>query len=321
MAIERIANTDFQSLHELKLLAKKDSKEALPQVAKQFEGLFLQSLLKNMRMSSHFIEEDNPFRGRNAETFQEMLDGQYVDKMVKSPSGIGIADMLTKQLGGKSEKAKNTSEIGQMGLPYTIPKGDVLKNDDVNTELATNAGGPVNSDIASNETESSGTTMIDNFVNSIWDKAKQAAALMGLDPKMLIAQAALETGWGQSVAKDSDGSTSNNLFNIKSGANTNFASVQVKTTEYIADTPIKMNASFRKYSSVEESMNDYVSLIKNNSRYQNALANAGNPERYINELSKAGYATDPNYSSKILSIYNGDELNQAIKKRSLSEAI
>ena len=97
--------------------------------------------------------------------------------------------------------------------------------------------------------------------------------------------------------------------------------MNIKTTEYIADTPIKMSASFRKYSSIEDSFNDYVSLIKNNDRYQNALANAGDPERYVNELSKAGYATDPNYGSKILSIYHSDELNQAMKICGLSNQI
>lgn len=309
MSIERIANTDFHSLHELKRASKEDPKKALPLVAKQFEGIFLQTMLKTMRMGSHFVDESSPFRGRNAETFQEMLDGQYVSKMINSPSGIGIADMLTKQLGGTVQKSKNALEIGQITTKYTIPKGDALETNMTDVTLATK------------KPESTPTTMIDDFVSSIWSKAKQAASLMGLDPKILIAQAALETGWGQSVAKDTDGSSSNNLFNIKSGNNKDFGSVNIKTTEYIADTPIKMNASFRKYNSIEDSFNDYVTLIKNSDRYQNALANAGNPERYVDELGKAGYATDPNYGSKILSIYHSDELNQAMKRCGFSNQI
>ena len=97
--------------------------------------------------------------------------------------------------------------------------------------------------------------------------------------------------------------------------------MNVKTTEYIADTPIKMNASFRKYPSVEQSFNDYISLIKENERYQTALASTSNPELYVNELHKAGYATDPNYGTKILSIYRGEELNQAIQRCELSEQV
>jgi flagellar protein FlgJ len=308
MAVERLANADFQSLHELKLAAKEDPKKALPLVAKQFEGIFLQSLLKTMRMGSHFIDESSPFRGKNAETFQGMLDGQYVEKMVSSPNGIGIADILTQQLGGTVpvHRTNNAPEIGQMGTKYTIPNIGGVKTD---TAAATTA---------TQEPVSSASKMIDDFVSSIWSKAKQAAASMGLDPKLLIAQAALETGWGQSIAKDSDGSSSNNLFNIKSGNNSDLDAVKVKTTEYIADTPIKMTASFRKYSSIEDSFNDYVSLIKNNNRYQQALQQAASPERYVNELSKAGYATDPKYGSKILSIYHGEELNQAVKRCGLS---
>jgi peptidoglycan hydrolase FlgJ len=309
MSIERLANTDFQSLHELKRASKEDPKKALPLVAKQFEGIFLQTMLKTMRMGSHFVDESSPFRGRNAETFQEMLDGQYVSKMINSPSGIGIADMLTKQLGGSVQKSKNAMEIGQITTKYTIPKGDALKTNAADVALTTK------------KSEPPPTTMIDDFVSSIWSKAKQAASLMGLDPKILIAQAALETGWGQSVAKDTDGSSSNNLFNIKSGNNKDFDSVNIKTTEYIADTPIKMSASFRKYTSIEDSFTDYVSLIKNNDRYHDALAHAGNPELYVNELSKAGYATDPNYGSKILSIYHSDELNQAMKRSGLANQI
>lgn len=303
MAVERIASTDFHTLNELKIQAKNDAKKALPEVAKQFEGIFLQSMLKTMRMSQHFVEQSSPFRGKNEETFQEMLDGQYVSKIVSSPNGVGLADMLTKQLGGTVGATKDrTVDMAKLKIGDVSPKG-----------IAYSAAA----------TPSNPTTLsaIDSFVKSIWSKAKEAASTMGLDPKVLVAQAALETGWGQSVAKDTDGSSSNNLFNIKSSSSSGFESVNVNTTEYIADTPIRMSASFRKYSSVEDSFNDYISLIKGSNRYQDALANAANPERYLNELSKAGYATDPNYSTKILSIYNGNELNEAIKRCDVSKQV
>ena len=153
---------------------------------------------------------------------------------------------------------------------------------------------------------------VDGFIKSIWPYAKQASNLMGLDPKILMAQAALETGWGQFIAKDRDGSSSYNLFNIKA-SNTDL-SVKIKTTEYITDTPIKMMASFKKYPSIEHSFNDYVSLIKDNSRYREALANTSDPKRYIDALHDAGYATDPDYANKIMSIYNGDELQRALER-------
>jgi flagellar protein FlgJ len=298
MKVERIAVSDFQSLNELKVQANNDEKKALPEVARQFEGIFLQSMLKSMRMGQHFLDESSPFSGKNEATFQEMLDGQYANNIAGS-GGIGLAAMLSRQLegtvGGNHPDAIKT---GSTDSPVPLSRTNEPK-----------------------EQKGTETALIDDFVKSIWPKAKQAASLMGLDPKVLIAQAALETGWGKFVAKDADGSSSNNLFNVKTGSSKEFESVNIKTTEYIADTPISMNASFRKYPSVEHSFNDYVSLIKGSDRYQSALANAGNPDLYVQELHKAGYASDPNYGSKILSIYHGDELNQAIQRCGLADQV
>lgn len=297
MTVQGIATSDFSALNELKVQAQNNAKEALPEAAKQFEGIFLQSMLKSMRMGQHFLEESSPFRGKDRETFQDMLDAQYASTIANS-KGVGLAEMLAKQM--------------EHNLPNAEP-----------TEKRTTE--TVNSDSISpkpvKQEQDKSTNTIDEFVKSIWPKAKQAASIIGLDPKILMAQAALETGWGKFVTKDVDGTSSNNLFNIKSGNSKEFDSVNVKTTEYIADTPIKINASFRKYPSVEQSFNDYISLIKGNDRYQNALASAANPELFVNELHKAGYATDPNYSTKILSIYHGDELNQAIQRCELAEQV
>lgn len=294
MNVQSIATSDFQSLNELKVQAKNDAKQALPEVAKQFEGIFLQSMLKSMRMGQHFLDESSPFSGKNEATFQDMLDGQYANN-IAGTSGIGLASMLAKQLDAAVPGGNNKAAEAIQSTESNAPSFHTLSE---NKEVGTDS--PENT--------------IDDFVKSIWPKAKQAASLIGLDPKILMAQAALETGWGKFVAKDADGTSSNNLFNIKTGANKEYDSVKIKTTEYIADTPIKMNASFRKYPSVEHSFNDYVSLIKGSDRYQGALENAGNPERYVTELNKAGYATDPNYGTKILSIYHGDELNQALDR-------
>jgi flagellar protein FlgJ len=299
MTVQGIATSDFNALNELKVQAQNNAKEALPEAAKQFEGIFLQSMLKSMRMGQHFLEESSPFRGKDRETFQDMLDAQYASTIANSKS-IGLADMLARQM---EHNLPATEQPAKMTPAKTVSPSSLP---------ATPAANQVQQDPP--------TSTIDEFVKSIWPQAKQAASLIGLDPKVLMAQAALETGWGKFVTKDIDGSSSNNLFNIKSGTS-ELDTVQVKTTEYIADTPIKVNASFRKYSSTEHSFNDYISLIKDNERYQNALASTGNPELYVNELHKAGYATDPKYGAKILSIYHGEELNQAIQRCELSEQV
>jgi len=177
----------------------------------------------------------------------------------------------------------------------------------LNTELAPTETAPATPDIKHTPVSQSKA----GFVQSIWPYAKQLSSLIGLDPKILIAQAALETGWGQFIAKNTDGSSSNNLFNIK--AKNDDQSVKIKTTEYITDTPVKMMASFKTYPSLEHSFNDYLSLIKGE-RYKEALANTHDPERYVDALHQAGYATDPNYARKILSIYHGDELQQSLER-------
>lgn len=300
MTVQGIATSDFGALTELKAQASHDAKGALPEVAKQFEGIFLQSMLKSMRMGEHFLDESSPFRGKDRETFQDMLDAQYASNIAGS-RGIGLATMLSKNLESASD----------------AEAGSNLQSTSVDMFSSSSAAPKQMTDGTKNQP----ATTVDDFVKSVWPRAKEAASLIGLDPKILMAQAALETGWGKFITKDADGSSSNNLFNIKTGNSSQYESVNVKTTEYIADTPIKMNASFRKYPSIEHSFNDYISLIKGSERYQGALASTRSPENYVNELHKAGYATDPEYGTKILSIYRGDELNQAIERCDLSEQI
>jgi flagellar protein FlgJ len=298
-----IATSDFSALADLKAKAATDAKGAAPEVARQFEGIFIQSMLKSMRMGQHFLDDSSPFRGKNRETFEDMLDAQYASNIAGS-RGIGVAAMLTRHL----ESVNNTQPPATNATPTVMPIASSSMQYITPTQsISTDTNKPA--------------TTIDDFVQSIWPKAKEAASLIGLDPKILMAQAALETGWGKFITKDAEGNSSNNLFNIKTGANSDYESVNVKTTEYIADTPIKMNASFRKYSSIEQGFEDYISLIQRDGRYQGALASAANPESYVRELHKAGYATDPEYSTKILSIYRGDELNQAIQRCDLSAQV
>ncbi|RAP37964.1 flagellar rod assembly protein/muramidase FlgJ [Legionella quinlivanii] len=297
MTIEGIAVSDFKQLNDLRYKAQTDSRQALPEVARQFEAIFLQSMLKSMRMSQHFLDDSNPLRGKHQETFQEMLDGQYVNN-ITSRQSIGLASMLAQQL----EKTLGGAQVTNAADSTPGISADrYLKN----LHPATSSLKP----------ENAGS--IDDFVKSVWPYARQAASAIGLDPKILMAQAALETGWGKHIIKDENGLSSNNLFNIKGVLGDKENSVEIRTTEYIADTPIRMNASFKRYATPGHSFSDYIDLIKGDSRYEAALANTADPQRYINELHQAGYATDPSYASKILSIYNGGELQQALERNGL----
>lgn len=303
MAIDGLAVSDFHSLSKLKAEAQADAKKALPTVAKQFEAVFIQAMLKSMRLSQHFVDDSSPFRGKFQEDFQEMLDGQYASNIANG-RGIGLAALLTKQMDrltpGANAEAQNPVEFAPRQFSGTP------------TSLVPPSAPMATPSVEKESTNPEKAASIDDFVKSIWPYARQAASLIGLDPKILIAQAALETGWGRHIIKDGNGESSHNLFNIKAGGNS--AAVKVNTTEFIANTPVKMSASFKKYSSPAHSFHDYISLIKGDSRYESALANVNNPQRYLSELHQAGYATDPDYAHKILSIYNGDELQQALQR-------
>lgn len=139
-----------------------------------------------------------------------------------------------------------------------------------------------------------------DFVTALIEPAKSVQEKLGVPFQVVIAQAALETGWGQKIIKDQQGSSSNNLFNIKADSRWDGAHIQKDTLEFEFGAMVKKSAPFRAYQSLDESVNDYVNFLTNNDRYQNALQNSGNVEHFLQGLQKAGYATDPEYANKIM---------------------
>jgi flagellar protein FlgJ len=151
-----------------------------------------------------------------------------------------------------------------------------------------------------------------DFVETMLPLAEEAAQKIGVDARYLVAQAALETGWGKSIIRQADGSSSHNLFGIKSHGGWQGDSARVLTTEYKGGEAVKEAASFRAYDSYQQSFNDYVSFLQGNGRYQEALAVADKPERFVRELQEAGYATDPQYARKIAQIARQMQTYQAV---------
>lgn len=152
----------------------------------------------------------------------------------------------------------------------------------------------------------------DEFIETLLPMAERAAERIGVDPRYLVAQAALETGWGKSIIREGDGSSSHNLFGIKAHQSWDGDSARVLTTEYKGGKAVKEAASFRSYDSFEQSFHDYVSFLQNNDRYQEALGSTDNPEQFVRELQQAGYATDPQYARKITQIARGMQIYQAV---------
>ena len=129
--------------------------------------------------------------------------------------------------------------------------------------------------------------------------AEAAAAASGIPATFMLAQAALETGWGKREIIGADGSASHNLFGIKAGAGWSGPTVDVTTTEYLAGRPQKMVQRFRAYASEAESFADYARMMRSSPRYAAVAAAGGDARAFANGLQKAGYATDPAYASKL----------------------
>lgn len=140
-------------------------------------------------------------------------------------------------------------------------------------------------------------------------EAQQAGEQLGVNGRMLLAQAALESGWGSAVISGRDGRSSHNLFNIKADKSWQGRKVNVSTLEYEQGRPVKKQAAFRAYGSYRDSFQDYVRFVRNNPRYKQALQHAGNAERYMQELQRAGYATDPRYADKVVRVFQSSALD------------
>ncbi|MFT5788879.1 MAG: flagellar protein FlgJ, partial [Shewanella sp.] len=145
-------------------------------------------------------------------------------------------------------------------------------------------------------------TSQDEFVSRLYPHAEKAAKQLGTTPEVLIAQSALETGWGQKMVKGVAGQQSNNLFNIKADNRWQGDKAQVNTLEYEQGIAVKQKADFRVYDDIGQSFNDFVSFVSNSERYQDAMKKAANPQAFVQSLQDAGYATDPKYTDKVMQV-------------------
>jgi flagellar protein FlgJ len=389
--------SDLNRLNQLKV-GDKNSDANMRKVAQEFESLFLGEMLKSMRSATEALGKDNPMNTAEAKQYQEMYDQQLAVSMSREGGGIGLADVLMRQMSknkpmapgeaaaasaAKQEAAKAAAQTpvaagtvaingplsrvnGQRPLwasrSLSAPTGEGAHRNDMalinqrrlalppkladrllaglvpsattaattttaavnKTQLAgrttsTGSGPLYNGDwLANAQAASSGGLQIhgraiaqiplapakkafssaDEFVNTMLPMAKEAADRIGVDPRYLVAQAALETGWGKSVMRQQDGSSSHNLFGIKAGSSWSGNSARAITSEFRNGAMVKETAEFRSYDSYKDSFHDLVTLLQTNNRYQDVVKSADNPEQFVRELQKAGYATDPDYASK-----------------------
>lgn len=289
---------DFSQFSKLKNESKTDSPAAIKKVAKQFEALFINNILKGMR-SAQLAE--GAFDNDQSKAYNEMYDQQLSVHLAGKP-GVGLADLIVKQLSPKTANPQPQTLEDYLNHPVSIvktPDGKMFASGEFDDE----------NEIPFKNRHSTPIQSAMDFVKQLQPFAQQAAKALGIDPNALIAQAALESGWGNSVIKNPDGSSSYNLFNIKADRSWRGKQAQVSTLEFDQGIARRMSSGFRAYSSYQESFNDYVQFIKNNPRYDSALTKVANTGQYMRELQRAGYATDPSYADKVMHIYQSNALN------------
>ena len=316
--------TDFSGLDALKTEARTNKKAALGEIAKQFEALLLSQMLKSMRQANAVFSEGNYLHSQQGEFYQEMYDHQLA-LSISQNHGVGLAKVLQRQLGsqihaGNGDTSKPKASAGQplyssiRDYPRTLPPmsaalpgkyAAVAKLLGKAPDAISGAQSPTGKD------QGQFTDPAD-FVNQLAPLARKVGAESGIDPRLLLAQAALETGWGQHLIASGAGGNSHNLFGIKADEGWQGGKVTVATTEYRDGRPLKQVAAFRAYPSYAASFRDYVSFLKANPRYQSVLEKAGNPQAYAQALQASGYATDPAYGKKIQDILKRDSIQSAL---------
>nr|WP_242007556.1 flagellar assembly peptidoglycan hydrolase FlgJ [Luteimonas cucumeris] len=308
----------------------------IQEVSRQLEGQFAQMLIKCMRDASF---GDSLFPGEN-QMFRDMYDQQLAKAMTQG-DGLGLAPMIARQLGGATPTpSKATAAMGLSEYRRLMPGGETAQMLDAisgrdaagtasagDSDLSASLMSPLLRQLHAAATPSEACAQVEamaavdpddyapgsreNFVAQIWPHAQDAAKELGVDPRALVAQAALETGWGRRGIQRDDGGSSHNLFGIKA---TGWSGERVRTGTHEYRDGVRQNesADFRAYGSPAESFADYVRLLKNSPRYQQALAAGTDIHGFAKGLQRAGYATDPSYASKIASIATGPTLDKVL---------
>jgi len=335
---------DSKSIDDLHLLSKQDSRKALHEAAKQFEALFLQILVKSMRdatLKSGLIDS------HQTRFYTEMYDQQLAqslsvkgvglaDMMVKqltqtyshleqseSPDNQYETNVIPLRPNAQSDnrqtiRATNNADLfesnyytGSRSLAEMETKNPSAPNADKSALLwpshpsISKVTEKVSPDYSSISNTSNNSV---DFINTLMPHARNAAAVTGIPPHFMLAQAALESGWGRYEIRHPDNSPSHNLFGIKADGNWKGKTIETMTTEYVNGVPQKIIEKFRAYGSYEEGFRDYINFLSDNPRYAEVL-NAQNASDFAHGLQRAGYATDPQYANKLIRILNQSVLD------------
>jgi peptidoglycan hydrolase FlgJ len=288
--------TDLNGLAALKNAPS--SPEAIRAVSQQVEALFLQMMLKSMRDAT---AADGEQESNETGMYQDMFDKQ-VALTLSQHQDLGIARLFERQLGGKAGPNPSGSAPAPASAPQTRPGSSRPQTGADGRSQASGAS----SSVAQNAAQ---------FITQVLPTIRRAAQALGVNPLGLLAQAALETGWGQRMPRTADGTPSLNVFGIKAGEEWSGARAVADTVEFDGGVARQRRTAFRAYGSIEESVADFAHLLLSSPRYRDAIAAGGSAQAYIQSIAKSGYATDPEYGDKLKQILNSSTLRTALRKR------
>jgi flagellar protein FlgJ len=263
---------------------KKDpnSPQALRAVAQQVDALFLQMMLKSMRDAGADVGGGD---SNEMGMYQDLFDKQIALTLSRHQE-LGMGALMTRQLGAPAAPVAPATVPATLAAPAAPRTGSALE-----TVPSTQSAG--------------------EFVDRVFPSIRAAAESLGLNPLAMLAQAALETGWGKRMARTADGSPSLNLFGIKADDAWGGARAAARSVEYAGGIATLKHAAFRAYGSIEESVADFADLLRHSPRYRQAAAAGRDAQAYVDGIGHSGYATDPRYAEKLSEILNSQALRTA----------
>jgi flagellar protein FlgJ len=291
---------DVNGLAQVKRQARNDPRAALKGASQQFEAVFLQMVLKSMRDAT---PKEGLFDNEQTRLYQSMLD-QQLAQTLSAKGSTGLAALMEKQLARGLPPLK--ADAGEGGGQQDVPAWPLQLRAGPAAQPA-----PAAPAVAVPGDEAAVPAPAREFVNRLWPQALEASRATGIPAHFMIAQAALETGWGKAELRFADGSTTYNLFGIKAGRSWHGAVAEATTTEYVNGAAQKTVERFRAYSSYAEAFRDYANLLASNPRYAGVL-NQQDPAAFAKGLQQAGYATDPMYADKLTRIIGGATLRAGL---------
>lgn len=330
----------FDGLHRLKHAASQAPADpaTLKAVARQFEALLLQQMLAAMGKTSF---GPNLLGETAAPVLQSLYQQQLATTLSQGP-GLGLGSFLAKELGVRygrpnapvtapaspaapsvtpapvdapmgGQPAATQPPVRVEPSPPQPPQNSPQPNPPgvpPRAAQATAATGAPSTAAAVNRPATPAAASSDSasaprdFVASLLPHVERAAQALRVSPVALLAQAALETGWGRHAP-------GNNLFGIKAAGGETQSIQTLKTTEYTPLGQVVQHAAFRAYQDISDSVEGFTQLLSRSARYAQALGQQS-VEAYARAIQRAGYATDPAYAEKLVAIADSPRMKAAL---------